>query len=142
MKTEPLADELIVLCSCGKRMYELVEHQDEVLYGCVTCIPGQVNVSRKSRGLIETERRHSRACRDQDVARAVEVALANREEKDVAVRSAVQTVLRGFEEGVFVRSIEHDAESGWAIKLLPFIRALAVLQQHADQLTGTVSEPK
>lgn len=41
----------------------------------------------------------------------------------------VQTVLRGFAEGVFVRSTENDHESDWAVKLLPFIQALAQLQR-------------
>lgn len=42
-------------------------------------------------------------------------------------RPAVETVLRGFDEDVFVRSIEYDSDPGWAMKLLPFIQALAQL---------------
>ena len=39
----------------------------------------------------------------------------------------VTTVLRGFDEGVFVRNVKGDGESDWAIKLMPFVRALGVL---------------
>lgn len=45
------------------------------------------------------------------------------------LEEAVRTILRGFNEGVFVRSIENDDDPRWAIKLLPFIQALAVAQQ-------------
>lgn len=48
---------------------------------------------------------------------------------DEDFRSAVRTILRGFDQGVFVRSTDHDHESAWAIKLFPYIRALAVAQR-------------
>ena len=40
---------------------------------------------------------------------------------------AIRTVLCGFDEGVFVRSVAGDTDSGWALKLFPFVRALGVL---------------
>ena len=36
-------------------------------------------------------------------------------------------VLKGFDAGVFVRNIDGDHESGWAVKALPYIAALAHL---------------
>lgn len=45
------------------------------------------------------------------------------------LHAAIRTVLRGFDEGVFVRSTDGDGNPAWAIKLFPFIQALAVLQQ-------------
>ena len=45
------------------------------------------------------------------------------------IASAARTLLRGFGEGVFVRSTANDGDSAWAMKLFPFIQALAVLQQ-------------
>ena len=38
---------------------------------------------------------------------------------------ATRTILRGFHEGVFVRSVDGDSQPGWAIRLLPFIGALS-----------------
>ena len=43
--------------------------------------------------------------------------------------SAVRTILRGFDERVFVRSIDGDHNPAWAIRLFPFIQALAVAQE-------------
>src|SRR4051812_39015391 len=45
----------------------------------------------------------------------------------VTLLADVETVLRGFDEGVFVRDISHDIESGWAVKLLPYLAALGRL---------------
>ena len=45
--------------------------------------------------------------------------------------SDVAIVLRGFAEGVFVRSTANDGDPGWAIKLFPYLRALAKLQESA-----------
>ena len=42
-------------------------------------------------------------------------------------------LIRGFETGIFIRSIEHDYDSAWAIKLLPYVRALAVVQAICDK---------
>jgi hypothetical protein len=41
----------------------------------------------------------------------------------------IATVLRGFDEGVFVRDISRDHEPGWAVKLLPFLAALVRLSR-------------
>lgn len=34
-------------------------------------------------------------------------------------------ILRGFDERVFVRSVAHDHEPGWVVRLMPYIQALA-----------------
>ena len=39
-------------------------------------------------------------------------------------REDIAKVLEGFDKGVFVRSTDNDHESGWAVKLLPYIGAL------------------
>lgn len=49
------------------------------------------------------------------------------EERD----NAIATVLRGFDEGVFVRDTTRDGEPDWAIRLFPFVRALATLAERA-----------
>ena len=36
----------------------------------------------------------------------------------------VRILLRGFDEGIFVRSIERDKEPGWAVILLPYLAAM------------------
>lgn len=48
-------------------------------------------------------------------------------ERYQAMRADVATVLRGFEEGVFIRDVARDAQSDWAVKMLPFLRALGRL---------------
>lgn len=53
-----------------------------------------------------------------------------RSHADPSLLKAVRTILRGFEEGVFVRSIDNDHDSAWAIRLFPFIHALAVAREH------------
>lgn len=51
---------------------------------------------------------------------------------------AMRTILRGFHEGVFVRSTGNDYRSDWAVQLLPFIRVLSVAQElvGGDQCLG------
>ena len=44
------------------------------------------------------------------------------------VGAAAKTVLEGFEAGVFVRDVRHDDDPAWAIRLFPYLRAIAVLQ--------------
>jgi len=39
----------------------------------------------------------------------------------------VATILRGFDEGVFIRNTAKDLEPGWAVKLLPYLAALGRL---------------
>ena len=36
----------------------------------------------------------------------------------------LKVILQGFEVGIFVRNVDSDAESGWLIRLLPYIQAL------------------
>jgi hypothetical protein len=43
------------------------------------------------------------------------------------LRKAGATVLRGFDDGAFVRDTRGDGDPAWAIKLLPYLRALAAL---------------
>ena len=49
------------------------------------------------------------------------------------LRAAAGNVLAGFNIGVFVRGTARDAESGWALRILPYIVALANL----DKETGS-----
>jgi hypothetical protein len=53
------------------------------------------------------------------------------------LREAGATVLRGFDDGAFVRDTRGDGDPAWAIKLLPYLRALAALDSldthRADQ---------
>ena len=56
------------------------------------------------------------------------------EAENAKMREAALTVLRGFDEGVFVRSILGDDDTGWAFRLFPFVRALTDLRE--------LSEPK
>jgi hypothetical protein len=43
------------------------------------------------------------------------------------LEAAAATLLEGFDKAVFVRNPDMDADSAWAIKLLPYLRALAAL---------------
>lgn len=45
------------------------------------------------------------------------------------IHAAVRTVLDGFERGVFVRSTANDDDPAWAIKVFPYLRALAIIQE-------------
>lgn len=58
---------------------------------------------------------------------------------DDKLRAAVKTILRGFDEGVFVRSIANDHDPAWAMRLFPYIQALAVAQQELEELNSTGS---
>lgn len=44
------------------------------------------------------------------------------------LRDALSTILKGFEEGVFVRDVTGDGASDWSVKLLPFVIVLAKAQ--------------
>jgi hypothetical protein len=48
----------------------------------------------------------------------------------------VATLLRGFDEGVFIRDIARDIEPGWAIKLLPYLAALGRLYKRVGISNG------
>lgn len=54
------------------------------------------------------------------------VLTAERQEAEALKRSA-RKVLEGFDSGVFVRNVDGDGQSGWAMKLLPYIQALQQL---------------
>lgn len=45
-----------------------------------------------------------------------------------ALREAVSVILQGFDAGVFVRSLDGDNEPMWALKIAPYIVALAKAQ--------------
>lgn len=44
------------------------------------------------------------------------------------LRAALMTILKGFEDGVFVRDVTGDHSKDWGVKLLPFIVALGKAQ--------------
>jgi hypothetical protein len=47
---------------------------------------------------------------------------------DEELCEAVRTILGGFDEGVFVRNISGDNDPSWAIKFMPFVRAIGIAQ--------------
>ena len=47
--------------------------------------------------------------------------------------AALTTVLRGFELGIFVRDPSHDGSPDWAMRLAPYIAALAKGQKAIDK---------
>ena len=64
-----------------------------------------------------------------EVRRAL--ATPTREPREPSVQDAIDKVLEGFEVGVFVRAMRADSDPAWAIKLFPYLRALATLQREA-----------
>jgi chromosome segregation ATPase len=48
-----------------------------------------------------------------------------------ALREAGAKIVEGFNLGILVRSIEHDHEPMWALKLAPYLKALTDLQESA-----------
>lgn len=56
------------------------------------------------------------------------------------VDDAIRKVLEGFDKGVFVRNIERDADPAWAVKLLAYLGALAVLRRHVDRPVSSGDE--
>ncbi len=84
--------------------------------------------------LDEIERKWNGICDDNNVfAELLEMARTllktleqarNRRKLD----DAIDKVLEGFEKRVFVRNIEGDGQPDWAIRLLPYFQALAILQ--------------
>lgn len=42
---------------------------------------------------------------------------------------AIAKVVEGFAKGIFVRAIDADSKPDWAVKLLPYLVALATLEQ-------------
>ena len=49
---------------------------------------------------------------------------------------SLKTILDGFEKGHFVRNIQDDDKSDWAVKLLPFIVALSKAQAAIQKASG------
>lgn len=49
------------------------------------------------------------------------------------LREAASGVMRGFDEGIFVRDTSRDARPGWSIRLLPFITALSKLKSAIER---------
>ena len=49
------------------------------------------------------------------------------------VRQALKTVLKAFDDGVFIRNVSGDVRPEWMLKLVPVLQALAVLQKAADE---------
>lgn len=48
------------------------------------------------------------------------------------IRAAVHVIVKGFDDGVFVRSTERDQNPKWAIELLPYIQALQALHEEGQ----------
>jgi hypothetical protein len=69
--------------------------------------------------------------RDSEVAKC-QAKLQEAESTRRSLDQAVRTILRGFDEGVFVRNIDGDTRSDWAVRLLPFIAALAEANKLAE----------
>lgn len=46
---------------------------------------------------------------------------------DDDLRKDVAKVLEGFDQGIFVRDTSRDHESGWGVRLLPYLAALGRL---------------
>lgn len=47
---------------------------------------------------------------------------------------AIVMIMEGFKKGIFVRSTKGDNAPDWAINFLPYVGALAILQEHADEV--------
>jgi hypothetical protein len=60
--------------------------------------------------------------------------------RTASLRDAMRTILRGFTEGVFVRSTAGDADPAWAITVLPYIRALAIVQERLGEAGSPMSD--
>jgi hypothetical protein len=58
----------------------------------------------------------------------------------MTLREAIAKVLEGFDTGVFVRSTDGDADPQWAMKLLPYIQALATLKEALQRAEQAMQE--
>jgi hypothetical protein len=56
------------------------------------------------------------------------------------LREAGALLGEAFDLGVFVRGTKGDGESDWAIKLLPYLRALAVLVEDVSESESTQNQ--
>ena len=48
----------------------------------------------------------------------------------------------GFDDDVFIRNIDADVDPAWAMKLLPYITALAELKRAVDAARAPTSQPE
>lgn len=53
---------------------------------------------------------------------------------------SLKTILSGFEEGIFVRNIDGDGKSDWAMKLIPFVAALGRAKAAIAKANGLTHE--
>jgi hypothetical protein len=51
-----------------------------------------------------------------------------RDDRDYAAIVLLETILDGFDKGIFVRGVEHDDKPNWALRVAPFMLALAKAQ--------------
>jgi hypothetical protein len=49
------------------------------------------------------------------------------------LRKAGTKICEGFDKGIFIRSTSGDGESTWAIKLFPYLQALAVFADEKEK---------
>lgn len=47
---------------------------------------------------------------------------------------AIVMVIEGFKERIFIRSTKGDDDPNWTLYLLPYLSALAILQEHAEEV--------
>lgn len=62
----------------------------------------------------------------------IDTALDAFRERETQLHDNCRKLLEGFDEKVFVRNIEGDGESDWAMKLLPYMASLARIRQAMD----------
>jgi hypothetical protein len=56
------------------------------------------------------------------------------------LREAGALLGKAFDLGIFVRSTKGDSESNWAIKLMPYLRAVAVLVEDVSESESTKNQ--
>lgn len=66
-------------------------------------------------------------------------ALDGKSEQIARLKEQVAKVLEGFDRKIFVRNIEDDGASDWAVKCFPYLRALGIL---AESLPLAATEEK
>ncbi len=50
---------------------------------------------------------------------------------------ALESIMKGFDDGVFVRSVEHDAASDWAVKIMRDVMALGKAHAALERARGS-----
>lgn len=48
------------------------------------------------------------------------------------VKEDIKTLMKAFDDGIFIRNIDKDYEPGWAIRLAPIISSLGRLKTYSD----------